>query len=118
MYKHTEYDATEPVMLQTIGSHTHSSSNVETESRRAINTMKEKVENSCATLSMREVIASTLQTLDEGVVSRLQTVDSISRNIQNWRKKASGIPALPQGRTGYDLPDSESFTRWFVFLSI
>ena len=80
---HTDYyDATEPVIFQTVGSGTHSSSNVEIECRRAINTIKEVVENSGATVSTCEINSSTLQT-PYGVISRLQTYESISRNIQN-----------------------------------
>ena len=57
---HTDYNAAEPIILQTVGSHTHSSSNAEVECRKAINAMQDKVENSDPTVSTREVIASTL----------------------------------------------------------
>ena len=71
-----------------------------------MDSIRDSVENTGTATSTHEVIALSLQMLDKGVVNRLHTVDSLSCNIQNWRKNTSGISALTESRSGYHLPDS------------
>ncbi len=80
-------------------SHIHPSSCAKVEARIAINSMCDAVHAGCAT-STRELIAGATQPLQKEARSQLQNINTLSRNIQNWRRTASGNPALPACRTG------------------
>ena len=70
-----------------------------------MDSIRDSVENTGTATSTHEVIALFLQMLDKGVVNRLHTIDSLSCNIQNWRKTTPGISAHRKS-LGYYLPDS------------
>ena len=74
------------------------------EGQRAMDSIRDSAENTGTTTSTYEVIALSLQMLDKGVVNGLHTIDSLSCNIQNWRKTMPGISALRESRSGYYLP--------------
>ena len=102
---HTPCNCNEPTLLYSAGKHTHAASQAAVEARVSVSAMRDAVHSGCGS-STRNIIASATQPLDENAKSQLQNVSSLSRNIQNWRRTALGIPALPTSRTGYEIPDS------------
>ena len=100
---HTTFNYSIPEVIHSNGSHNHPANSAHVNARKAVNSMKSDV-MIMFTVSLREVISTTLQNLDEEAQSFLPTLPGLSRNIRNWRQQTLGIPALPVCRSGFEIP--------------
>ena len=100
---HATFDCDVPEIIFRSGSHMHPGSSVMVEAHSAMRNLREKIHAEVAT-SSRAVIASAVDQLSEEAKSKLPSMSTISRSVQNWRHNSSGIPALPASRTGLEIP--------------
>ena len=88
--------------------HDHSSDIGKVKAKETMNKLKESLSENRSYESTRSLIANTASNHTNDVRNHLPNTESIGRSIRKWRQKAIGSPAIPVGRTGFDIPESIS----------
>lgn len=91
---HTRFEKNDEGIIYRHGSHNHPANSAKVEAREAVNELKNKIKI-CETISTREGIATTWQTLSKEAKFQLQRIPSLLRSVRNWKHKNLRIPANP-----------------------
>lgn len=92
-----------PSIVKTVGDHGHSASAAKSRARETLMDIKARALSSQETT--RSLIADACGTLDANVMAVMPSPMLVSRNIRNWRQVKGNAPPIPQGLTGYSIPD-------------
>ncbi len=100
-----ESDDDKSRIIHRVGSHNHPANSAKVEARIAVSVLKNRIKTS-ESLSSRDAISTTVQTLGEEAKFQLQSIPTLSRSVRKWKHSNMRIPAHPTSRCGFQIPDS------------